>query len=67
MSEKEKLLDLIFEEVERYTGNCYICDKMGWKCPVNIPEDFDKIPGYEADLNKCDFRQHVLKTLTTQQ
>ena len=64
MDEKEKLLSLIKEALERYGDDCEICQKMGYKCPVVIPEnaDFD----FKPDLSVCDFWGKLHKTLTTQ-
>ncbi|MCR5436130.1 MAG: hypothetical protein K6E97_03590 [Treponema sp.] len=62
MNEKEKLIELILEDLKRDSGDCEICNKMGWKCRVEIPENFD--PNFKADFSKCDFKNMVYKTLT---
>lgn len=64
MNVKKKLVDLMLEDIEMYTGDCFICEKMGFKCPVNIPEDYDFSLSNQPDFGKCDFREKVYKTLT---
>ena len=62
MDEKKKLINLMLEDIERFTGTCFICEKMGYKCEVGIPDDADL--HYEPDFDKCNFREQVYKTLT---
>ena len=64
MDEKKKLMDLIFQHLESSDYACEICSKMGYKCKVEIPENFDS--DFKADFNKCDFKDRVYKTLTIQ-
>ena len=62
MDDKTKLLTMIFDALEHCSYNCEICNKMGWKCRVEIPENFDS--NFKADFSKCDFKDMVYKTLT---
>jgi hypothetical protein len=64
--EKEKLINLMLDEIEHYCNNCILCDKMGYKCPVNIPDDYDFSLDPEPAWEKCNFRDRVYKTLTTE-
>ena len=62
MDDQKKLIDLMLEDIERFTGTCFICEKMGYKCKVGIPENADT--SFQPDFDKCDFRSNVYKTLT---
>lgn len=64
MDEKEKLLSMIKEALERYGEDCEICQKMGYECPVVIPEDAGL--DFKPDLSVCVFWTKLYKTLTTQ-
>lgn len=64
MDEKKKLIDLMLEDIQRFTGDCFICEKMGFKCPVNIPDDYDFTSPIEPNFGDCNFREQVYKTLT---
>jgi len=59
----KKLVELILEDLKRDSGDCEICVKMGWKCPVYIPEDTPI--DFKPDMSACNFRDNVYKTLTT--
>ena len=65
MNEKEKLFEMIYAALEHESYTCEICQKMGYKCNVEIPDDFDKTD-FVADFSKCDFKSRIYKTLTTQ-
>ena len=62
MEEKKKLIDLIFETLEKTDYSCEICNKMGYKCKVEIPENADL--NFKPDFSKCDFKRCLYKTLT---
>lgn len=62
MDEKKKLMDMIFTAIENTDYACEICSKMGYKCKVEIPDNFDE--NFKADFSKCDFKDRVYKTLT---
>lgn len=62
MNEREKLFGMIFDALEHCSYNCEICNKMGWECKVEIPENFSL--DFKADFSKCDFKDRVYKTLT---
>ena len=62
MEEKKKLIDLIFETLEKTDYSCEICSKMRYKCRVEIPENPEK--GFKPDFSKCDFKRCFYKTLT---
>ena len=63
MSEKEKLFELVFNALEHEGYTCEICQKMGYKCNVEIPDDADT--SFKPDYSKCDFKDRLHKTLTT--
>ena len=44
--------------------SCEICNKMGYKCPVIIPENPPK--DFMPDMSVCDFEASLYKTLTTE-
>ena len=62
MDKKKELIDLMLEDIERFTGTCFICEKMGYKCKVEIPDNADL--NFKPDFSKCDFKSNVYKTLT---
>lgn len=64
MNEKEKLLELILEDLRFDGGDCILCNKMGWKCPVIIPEN--PPINFMPDMSVCNFRERLYKTLTTE-
>lgn len=64
MNEKEKLIEFILEDLRRDSGDCELCVKMGWKCPVYIPEDTPN--DFQPDMSACNFRERLYKTLTTE-
>ena len=62
MDEKKKLVELILEDLRFDGGDCLLCVKMGWECPVKIPR---KPPiDFMPDMSVCNFREQVYKTLT---
>lgn len=61
MNEKEKLINFILEDLKRDSGDCEICLKMGWKCPVYIPEDTPM--DFKPDFSVCSFRKKLITTL----
>ena len=61
MENKEKLINLIIENLEKSEASCEICTKMGFKCPVIIPENADA--SFKPDYSKCIFRQKVIAVL----
>lgn len=65
MDEKKKLIEVIFEDLKFDGGDCRTCVKMGWKCPVYIPENPSK--EFMPDISVCNFREQLYKTLTTEQ
>lgn len=64
MNEKEKLIELTVEALTRADYSCEICNKMGYKCNVEIPEDANI--NFKPDFTKCDFKSNIYKTLTTE-
>jgi hypothetical protein len=64
MGAKEKLINLIVESLTRADYSCEICNKMGYKCKVEIPENADL--SFKPDFSKCDFKCSIYKTLTTE-
>ena len=62
MDEKTKLINLVVESLTRADYSCEICNKMGYKCKVEIPENADLY--FKPDFSKCDFMSNVCKTLT---
>ena len=62
MNDKEKLIDLIVESLTRADYSCEVCNKMGYKCKVEIPKNADL--NFMPDFSKCDFKDRVYKTLT---
>lgn len=62
MNDKQKLIEYILEDLKRDGGDCELCVKMGWNCPVYIPENppEDFIPNW----SDCNFRDNIYKTLT---
>ena len=67
MNKKEKLIKLILDSLEHTDYSCEICNKLGYKCSLNIPDDFDFNDAHKIDFSKCNFREQVYKTLTTEQ
>lgn len=65
MDEKKKLIEVILEDLKFDGGDCRTCVKMGWKCPVYIPENPSK--EFMPDTSVCNFREQLYKTLTTEQ
>ncbi len=65
MNEREKLIDFILEDLKRDSGDCELCVKMGWKCPVYIPEDTPI--NFKPDMSVCNIKEQLYKTLTTEQ
>ena len=64
MNEKKKLIEFILEDLKRDGGDCEICVKMGWKCPVIIPDNPSK--DFMPDTSVCNFKEQLYKTLTTE-
>lgn len=62
MNEKKKLIDFILEDLKFDSGDCLLCQKMGWKCPVYIPEDTPN--DFQPDMSVCNIKEHLYKTLT---
>lgn len=62
MNEKQKLIEYILEDLKRDSGDCELCVKMGWKCPVYIPED--AALDFQPDTAVCNIRDNIYKTLT---
>ena len=62
MNEKQKLIEYILEDLKRDGGDCELCVKMGWKCPVYIPED--AALNFQPDTSVCNIRDNIYKTLT---
>ncbi len=62
MNEKKKLIELILEDLKRDSGDCELCQKMGWKCPVYIPED--ATINFQPDMSVCNIKEQLYKTLT---
>lgn len=62
MEEKKKLMDLIILNLQYFSSDCEICQKMGWECPVYIPEDASL--DFQPDTSVCNFRDNIYKTLT---
>lgn len=60
--EKEKMLNLIYNSIEQLGETCEICTKMGYKCPVDIPENADS--SFKPDFSLCNFKTRFYKTLT---
>lgn len=63
MNEREKLIEFILEDLKRDSGDCELCLKMGWKCPVYIPENADM--NFQPDMSVCNIREQLYNTLTT--
>lgn len=63
MKETDKLIDFILEDLKRDSGDCELCVKMGWKCPVYIPEDTPM--DFKPDMSVCNIKDRIYKTLTT--
>ncbi len=63
MDEKKKLIDLIVESLTKADYSCEVCNKMGYKCKVEIPENADI--KFKPDFSKCSFKAQIYKTLTT--
>ena len=64
MDEKTKLIESIYENLKYDGGDCMICVKMGWKCPVIIPDNPPK--DFMPDTSVCNFKEQLYKTLTTE-
>lgn len=64
MNDKNKLIELMLNAMCRCDYSCEICNKMGYKCKVVIPEDADL--NFKPDYSKCEFNSNVYKTLTTE-
>ena len=62
MDEKTKLIEFILEDLRMDSGDCELCVKMGWKCPVYIPEDASI--NFKPDMSVCNIREQLYKTLT---
>ncbi len=63
MDEKEKLIEVILDCIDKTDYCCEICQKAGFKCPVVIPEDIE-ITGEIPNFDDCNFKEQVYKTLT---
>lgn len=64
MDEKKKLIEMILDILDNTDYSCEICTKMGFNCPVHIPDDYDFSLPVEPDFGKCNFKEQVYKTLT---
>ena len=62
MNEKKKLIEFILEDLKRDGGDCELCQKMGWKCPVYIPKD--ATIDFQPDMSVCNIKEQLYKTLT---
>ena len=62
MDDKKRLINFILEDLKRDSGDCELCVKMGWKCPVYIPEDTPN--DFQPDMSICNIRERLYKTLT---
>ena len=62
MEERLKFLNLIYKSLEKLGETCEICNKMGFKCLVEIPDDADT--SFKPDFSKCNFKTRFYKTLT---
>ena len=62
MEDKKKLMELIIHNLQYYSSDCEICHKMGWKCPVFIPENANLY--FQPDTSACNFKENIYKTLT---
>lgn len=63
MNEKDKLIEFILEDLKKDSGDCELCVKMGWKCPVYIPENPPM--DFKPDMSVCNIKAQIYKTLTT--
>ena len=59
---KAKAIDVLFDYFDHAGDKCELCGKLGFACPVEIPEDPPS--DFNPDFSKCIFKETLCKTLT---